>query len=505
MGFFNSIVNLFFKDTPERRFQRQVQARIRELASLKPPAMDRKSEWIHEAFVGHLHEIFLPMFSTLQLLKMEMHDKKGMSVRRYLLESITHENQRKILGMLEEAEIVKAAREISKKEFYLTMENALKTFMSLYKEEDKDRINLYFNRLQALTKMGEYDFSLLFKDFDPNYNAENPAYSPNFSSKDGKYFVEDFKIIHRALVASSFDDELLEVLQAFYLSLGREPPDLKRLRVSFKRLEDLKARQVFDKLLQVLSRDFDYKPDVLVYNDSIIIGLIDGLIQEKRNLVESAFGRIKSDNVAKLQERLFGTETAPPLRHYTPKQNATFASHEISVFEYASELDLVKAFLILKWSKVLREFVNNLIVRGKFKDIGAQKALNDVYHQMNEMLTAIQRFDEELGDSGKLGSRIKVLLLSTKKDRKSAIALGELIDESNRHAKERISEAIVATKNLMDLFTRLDDAWHEQSKRVLLNVLDWDGGRTTQSYQRMKAFAQDILVFLNMLKSLSSS
>ncbi|MBN8215338.1 MAG: hypothetical protein J0L75_01800 [Spirochaetes bacterium] len=505
MGIFDTFVNLFFKDTPERRFQRQVQGRIRELSSLRPPAMERKSEWVHAAFIEHLHEIFLPMLPTLQLLKLEIHEKKGMAVRRYLVESITHENQRKILGMLEEAEIVKAAREISKKEFYLTMENALKTFMSLYQEEEKDRVNLYYNRLQALAKLGEYDFPLLFKDFDPNYNAENPAYKPDFSSKDGKYFVEDFKAIHRGIMASIFDEELLEVLQAFYTSLGREAPDLKRLRVSFKRLEELKSNQVFDKLLQVLSRDFDYKPEFLVFNDSIIIGLIDGLIQEKRDLVESAFGRIKSDHVAKLQERLFGTETAPPLRHYTPKQNATFASHDISIFEYAAELDLVKAFLILKWSKVLREFVNNLIVRGKFKDIAAQKALNDVYHQMNEMLTAIQRFDEELGESGKYGSRIKVLLLSTKKDRKSSVALGELVDECNKQAKERISEAILATKNLMDLFTRLDDAYREQSKRMLLNVLEWDGGRTAQSYQRMKAFAQDILVFLNMLKSLSSS
>lgn len=505
MGFFDALFNLFGKDTPERRMQRQIQARIKELSALKPPVLDRKTGWVHEDFVKHLHDIFQPMLGILAQLKIEMVEKKGVSIRRALMERITSDNQRRILAMFEEEEVRKAAREVSKNDFYLTMENGLKTFVSLYQADQKAAADDEYNRLQALAKLGEYDFILFFKDFDPNYPAENPAgYKPRFMSKDGKYFVEDLKTIHRAVLSVAFDDTLLESIDVFYQAVGKETPDLKKLKTGFKKLEEMKNLGVFDRLIQLLSKDFNYLGMPVVYADSVLVGLIDQIITERKEVVDAVFARVKDDQLAGLQERLFGGETSPPMRHYTAKSNATFASHEVTPFEFPAEMDLVKAFLILKWGKVMKEFVNNLIIRGKFKDPGAQKTLNDTYYQLNEMLSALQRFDEDVGDSGKLGSRIKVLLLSAKKDKKAVSALSELIAEVNRLAKEIVTAAIVNTKGLMDTFGRIDAAYAEQSKRVMLNVLDWDGGRTNQSMQRVKAFANDILLFLNVLKSLSS-
>lgn len=503
MGFFDSIFSLFVKETPERRFQKQIQTRVKELAALKPPVLDRKSGWVHEDFVKMLHEIFQPLMGLLALLKVEMFEKKGLTIRRTLMERITNDNQRRILAMLDEEEVRKAAKEVSKNDFYLTMENALKTFVSLYQEDEKAEANAEYNRLQALAKLGEYDFSLFFKDFDPNYNTESQGYKPRFMSKDGKYFVEDLKTIHKALMATTFDDTLIESIGFFYQAVGKDAPELRKLKGGFRRLEELKNQMVFDRLIQILSKDFEYRPDLLAFNDSILVGLIEQIIVERKEVVEAVFARVKGDHLASLQERLFGGETAPPMRHYTARNNNTLASHEVNIFEFTGELDLVKAFLILKWGKVMKEFVNNLIIRGKFKDSAAQKTLNDGYYQLNEMLNQLQRFDEDVGDAGKMGSRIKVLMLSIKKDRKSAMALSEIISEVNKNARDLVSAAILATKSLMDIFGRLDAAHAEQSKRMLLNVLDWDGGRTNQSMARIKAFANDILLFLNVLKSLS--
>lgn len=503
MSFWQDIIGFFFKETPEQKLAKQINVLLKSLRLMKPSVVESKSDWLAPAFIAHLHEIFQPILGFLALLKIEMLDKKGTSVRRFLLESITTDEQKKQLEMLQEKELVDSIQNMNKKDFYLMVENVLKTFMDGYTNEGKAGINMTYNRLHAFATLGEYDFKMFFTDFDSSFNADNPNYVPRFTSKDGKYFLDDFKQLDKTIHSVIFDDQLVEDFALFLKGLGKPVPDLKKIRASFKKLEALKERAALELFIQAVSKNLDYHSESPVYNDNIVIGLLDQIVREKKAVIDATYAKMKDANLAQLQSQLFGGETTAPLRHYTPRNNQAFQQNGVAIFEFTAELDLVKSFLILKYNKTFKDFINNLIIRGKFKDSESQKLLNDSYYRLNEILTQVTAFDESLSEAGKTGQRIKVLFLSMKKDKKAAMALNDLVEEVNKEAKGVIGEMIVHIKNIYTIFQAIDATYHEQSKKLMLNILDFDGGKTSASVTRIKGFGQEIVLFLNTLKSLS--
>jgi hypothetical protein len=267
----------------------------------------------------------------------------------------------------------------------------------------------------------------------------------------------------------------------------------------------LVSKNIFNELVKVFSQDLNYDPEPPTYNFDIVSGQLQQIVEEKKQIIDSAYKRLKNSHVAELQTQLFGNMSAPGLAAYNHKLNEILKNYQLTPLKYVGELELIKAYLILKYNKSIKEFINNLIIRAQFKDTNAQNMLGDVYYVLNDHFDKVMAFDATVAEDGKYGTRIKTLLAMMAKDKKTGAALSTVIDDVNNLAKGLVEGMIVPLKTLMTLLEQIAQSHAEGSKKILGNIADFDGGKTAASVSRIKVFTQEMVLFFNILRNIGQS
>jgi len=501
MDFFINFFTNLFKDTPEKRLKRFKKITIKNLNAGKPPVFDRGSEYFSADFAAHLYKIFLPLLSIFNALKIEFREKRGGPLRKYLVDAITTDDQMKILAGLEEENLRKTMLSTDQALFYQQIEAELTSFIASFSAESKEMVNRRYNNLHVLSHLADVDYVSFFKEFDSGFTGENLQYQPNFQSKNSRYFVEDFIKFDNVLQGITLDSVLLEDIRIFQQFRNKEDLDEKNIKESFKLLNAIKTREVFKKIITVIKGDMEYISSPVTYHESIVMTILDKTVGEIRKTITDVFGKMKTTHVESLKTQLFKNETLPPLKAYTDKSIAVFNDLGIEKYKFCAELQLVKMFIVLKYNTEIKSVLNIFVLKGTFNDDGIKAAVNDSYYKLNDFLERVVSFDLDLNEDGKTGQRIKRALLSVHKERRAVEIVDEINKKANEDVKLLIHDFIVTIKMLSTALQTIEKSYNEKNKKILSNIMNFDGPKTAQHIAVLNKICKDIVLFLNILKS----
>lgn len=503
MNLFDFLIDLFFKETPEKKLRKQINLLIKTLRAQKPPMLEGKNELIPVDFAEYLFYIFHPLLPALGTLKMEFKEKGGIALKHLLLEKITSDKQMANLAILDEDTLKKDLAELDEDSFFSKVENALKEYIQGFNESEKTETNTIYNQVQLFSRFADLDFVTFFKEFDPQYNPKDPNYTPRFTPKDAKFFIDDFKILNRNLNSQVFDDRLIKNINGFLEYRGQPQIDEKKFKTDFKKLKQLNDRNLIEYFISAVSKDLNYHGGSLTLDENIVTSTLDKIVDTKRALIEKYMKRMKNMRIDGLQDKLFSGANAPPLHHYTEQANQAFEHLQVETYAYTRELSLVKAFVILQYNTEIGQTINFIVIKGNFHERDLAKELNDIYYTLNEMLDRINNFDNQLSDTKEIGQRIKRLMLSSKREKNALFALGDIVHQTNEEAKKIVKDFIVSLKALHEIFDKLVDDFNSGSKKRLTNIKTFSGTKTPLQIQKMIKTKESILMVLNIVKEMN--
>lgn len=504
MNFFLNIIRNLLGDSPESQTRRYVSANMKILSSTTPKVFTGKEETLALPFINDLFEIFQPFAVAAKLLKNEYMVKKGVSLKRFLVDEITNEEQLELLSSLSEDKLDAHISTMNRDEFYLHVENIITRYIELFKSEDKSRASKIYNTLHIFAYLGEIDYYAFFKEFDKAFKEDDSSYQPTFQEKEARPFVDDFKLMHKIFISLDFDDALLADIELF-LKFRSTSLDIKKAKNSFKLINNLKKRNILETIVRTLMQDKDYTEVPLAFNDLIVNNVLEKIVEEVRGSIDTIFERMKNSHMTNLRSKLFGEETVTPLKGYVSGRNSYFVENGVIPFKYTEELMLVKYWLVLKYNAGVHKLINIFIIKGEWNNEDIKRIMNDTYYILGEYLAKIQAFDIDLSETGDTGRKINRAILTVKKELKNMGSVNEQIDKINVKAGTLIRDFIVAVKMLMMGFEAIDKSYKEGNKKVLNNIKTFDGSKGSVHFAQLPIITNEIILLLNIFKSESLS
>lgn len=389
---------------------------------------------------------------------------KNMVMNYYLTEE-----QKEIELRLSEENILQMAKKIPLNELNKHVTQDLNSYLSSFTEEKLEAIDSSYTKLHKLIDFCNFDFFFLLKKFDSGLQEENFSASPHFTTIRAEYITDDLKDFIDVAWSLDLDANWNETFAIMKESMGLQPIALDAWNKVLARLRKINSLGVFEMMIQLIQKDPAYKPVIVQSSQNIIDSQLSGL----KKATESALSKIKqqqkSSKIDDLLNAVFGTTSVIRLKYYSEDTNEMFNKKAISGYMFAPPLNYLKAFLNDFFKKEVREFADLVLVRGQWVTSTLAAPMSETYHQLLGQSEKITIFDENLGDEGVTGAKIKNYFARADRDREAKNILKTLIRESNTTAQSFIVESsrnlVVVAKNVKMLLEDID----KKNPEVLIN------------------------------------
>ncbi len=201
-------------------------------------------------------------------------------------------------------------------------------------------------------------------------------------------------------------------------------------------------------------------------------------------LLQKITSERKNSKIEELAQFIFGTVVVLRLKNYTDKANMGFSKRNLSGYAYTEPLNYVKAYLIDYLKKDVREVIDLLIVRGQWITTIQSQEVADAFHNLLQISDLISSFDDDIGDDGGTGSRMRSLLARSDRDREQLKLLKQLIKVVNDKAIELINRTAL---NLISLGKYLHALINDQAAPNHSMLTNWkDLDNFTESHKGIK-------------------
>ena len=498
----HSFLDIFFKDTPEKALKRQIKKTLKIIHSLSPPILKKDDQYLTVDFVKFLYQAMFPLLPVFKLLKIELQEKQGVPYTALLIDRHLKEEQIQILNELEEENVKRDILNYEKDQYLKLVEEDFKKYFGVFSESTKTFIRNNFNQLAILTNITKIEIKNFFKEFDPNFKGDNPFYTPYFSQKPGHIFIDDLEILNQILISLEFNDELLSHLKFFVKAKNIVNINDEKIKAFITSFNELKKAGSLILSLQVLKQDFSYFPDPIASNRPVFKTYMERLINNKKVMIEKCFQSILTNNIEKFMHNLFDKRPRQYLEYYNQEFNNNLSRNHLKTFKYVKHMEFIKSFFILKYNDSLQDTISQIIVKGKFNNSEVQKTLGDCYHELKNLFLKIDAHDRSLESSNEFGSKYRRLFLSLGSDKKTPLIINDVTEKLDGEIRNLIESIVINFKNVLSCAEKITDSYSQKNKRILYNILEFDGNKTQMVINKLAKFQKDIISFMSILKLL---
>ncbi|UER67532.1 hypothetical protein LKV13_01760 [Borrelia sp. BU AG58] len=436
LGLFDFLFSIFNKElTPEQVRHK----RIRELKN----NLDKVSNFFNASkiqalpqfakFIYNLYRTFAPLKLFVQRYR------NSNKIIHFVVENYLNENQKKALDYVysfSAGDMPSFTSDVPK--------NLNNNLNFLFKNVTQEQIRLIDETCEALYVFFDlvlYPYHSIIKNFDNLFPEDDFVYKPRFNAVGCGSILDEIKDFLEniySVVDSSVWKNLYDILSDVYGDKGNFPlkPNVW-LKIISSIIEINKNKEILY-LVRYVSGDPDYFP---ISNRKkpkpMAKAFFNDLAKHVANEIEKIKVLQKNSKSRVLAEKLFPAGTILHLDNYNERMNVKITSKIPSTpgYVYYELLGYLKTYVINFVKKELNDIVNVLIIKGQWKDIEISRHMSNDMHSLINTYSSLIDFDNNLGEQGSYGNRIKALLhRASVGDKSSEKLLVSIVADINKKA-----------------------------------------------------------------------
>ena len=494
-GLLDRIFTLFMRGSdPERERKKQLKEIAKQLKKKKFKFYKPNSK---EA-LPDLGKFFYEIYKVIAPAQTFLQNAQSSNVLKTLvIETHLTEEQKGLRDQFSEEYIRQRAENTDTKTLAGEMKNKLSSFFAGFKGERIKQINDQYNLLLMFLQFVQYDYYFLLKKFDSNIPERDFAYSPRFERINGEYLLDDLKDFLEVgtQISKSHDwDTLFDILRGY-----KETEVVNRTawKKQLRQVEQVNKEEVILMIVRHLEGDPYYKPESAGPDEKIVEEYLNKLKSQTEISIQKILQERQNRKIEKLLEAIFGTTAISRMRYYTDKENLKFSKKMLGGFTYVEPLNYLKAFLLDYFKRDVKTLMDLFLIRGKWTTNVTSQQLSEAFHTVMETSDRLLKFDESVAEEGERGSKMKVYMGKSDKDKNATVSLRKVLKETNDEALAIIQ---AASKNMIVIGKNLKLILEDYERRPHEVIMNWKEieqyseddikKKVTEVYKKMYYFIQ---------------
>jgi hypothetical protein len=494
-GLLGKIVSFFMRGSdPEREKKKLLkdigkQLKKKKLKYYKPNSKEALPD---------LGKFFYEIYKVIGPAQVLLENAQSSGVlKTIIIESFLTDEQKDLREKFTEDNIRKRAESTDTKTLAGELKNELSSFFAGFKGDRIKQINDQYNLLLLFLQFVHYDYYFVLKKFDSNIPERDFAYSPKFERINGEYLTDDLKDFLEILPHVTRDkpwEDLFDILQGYKNTEVINRAAWKKL---LRQVEQVNKEEMILLIVRHLDGDPYYKPQTPPPDEKIVEEYLSKLKNQTEITIQKILQERQNRKIEKLLDTIFGTTAISRMRNYTDKENLKFSKKMLGGFIYVEPLNYLKAFLLDYFKRDVKELMDLFLIRAKWTTNVTSQQLSEAFHTVMETSDRLLKFDESVGEEGERGSKMKVYMNKSEKDKNATVSLRKVLSEVNEEALGIIQTAsqnmIVIGKNLKLILDDYESKPHE----VIMNWKELEQyseedikKRITEIYKKLYYFIQ---------------
>jgi hypothetical protein len=357
-----------------------------------------------------------------------------------------------------------------------------------------------YNMVAALRQLVNFNFTGLFKRFDPHFVEGSFTVEPKFPPIKTILIVNELTEFLAITQPLKPEDDWNNLFDSLKICAGQEVVKPDFFIAMIKSLRELHTSKILELMIQYTLKNplWQWKPKVP--NEQIGAAWLEAKKAEAGAYINKINIAQKNARISVLTKQVFEATDLVRLENYTVQHGEVFRKKDLEDFLYAEGLNYLKAFLEDYLEKEIKELCDILLIRGQWTNNVMSKEMSEALNQLLELPRTIAALDETMSEDGTDGSRLRAAVLRVDRDKTQARYINSIIRSNNEEALDIINEAaqefIIIGKHLKSLIDDVQKKHHE----LMINWRELNLASKEPMAQRMIDDYKRLSYFLQLLK-----
>lgn len=466
-GFFSNLFgSLFGGNDPESQKKRVLKQISKNLSKTRYKFYKIGNDQILPSF----GKFFYDLYKIISPVQLSFQQQMNPAVYKNMVVDYSLSEQQKVaIEELTEESIMAMSKSMPFDELKQKIKQNIDLITSDFDMEKITKIDNLYNKLIQFKSFCLYDYYFMLKKFDSTIKEGDFSHSPKFEPIDAAYIAEDLKDFLSVLYVLPLEENWADLWDLFKTVKGNEPIKTGQWAKICSRLASMKAENVFDMMIQLISKNPDYHTDVEAKHESIVESFIDKVKKQAQSAIAKLEADQKNSKVSSILQQIFGSTEVIALKNYTETGSAIFERKSLGSYQYAKPLNYLKAFLVEYGKRIIREYNDLVTIRGKWTNQALSSQMSEDYNILLEASDEIAAYDEKLGEDQDLGMKIKTLLPQTDRNKDAANIIRTTLKDSNEFAKIEIVKCSKALISYAKSVKSLLEDYQKPHPELLMN------------------------------------
>lgn len=393
------------------------------------------------------------------------------ALKQIIVEQGMSAEQRELAAGFSEEAIRQRGRTMETRALAESLKEQLHSFVAGFDNATNQAINQRYTLLQAFSDFVRYDWFFTLRKFDSSFREGDPAANPSFEAISGEYICTDLKDLMDVMFVLERNADWGGLFDALAEYRGVEIVDRDQWRKLLGQIEQIKKSGVLVLIVRHLEGDPAFTPQPRVKPERIVQPYLEKIRSTTEATIRKLVSEKREARIEQLVTRIFGTSAVSRSRNYTDKANLMFAKKAVVGYLHTQAFNYLKGFLVDYAQRDIREVHDLLSVRGKWSTNIESQKFSDAFYEVMDAKDKVVRFDDDLSEEGDMGQKVRRAMGRViERDRSTAKALNELIEQVNATALAMINQAATGLIGVgKQLKLAIED--HQKARPELL--LNW--------------------------------
>ncbi len=466
-GFLKRLFSVFLGADPEAEKKKLLKSIGKDLAHSRYKFYKPKGS---EALPG-LARFFYEIYKIVAPAQVLLANAANSGVlKSFVIENFLSKEQREISERLTDAWIQEKSKTLSVKDLSELVKQNMIQFFSIFDGELTSRIDSAHSTLLALTNFINFDYYFLLKKFDSGIPERNFTYHPKFETISADYIVDDIKDFLEVFLPLNLEADWKRILGALkeYRNIDVLPVDpWMKLAAA---LGSVREGHILEQIVRHAHKDPYWTASPRSSADRVVEPFLDKLRSQMEIQLQKIAQERRNSKIEDLAKQVFGTSVVVRMKNYTDKANVVYSKKMLGGFTQSAALNYLRAFLIDYFKKDVRELADLIIIRGQWSTTILSQQLSDAYHSLLDLSDAIIKFDDSLADDGEMGTKLRIVLAKSDRDKDQLKYLRNLLKDTNDKASSLVNKSAL---NLISVGRHLKGLIEDHAKPHHELILNW--------------------------------
>ncbi len=497
-SFFQRVINFFLGVSDPERMKKRELKQIRAQLKKRSKFFKVNGSLIQPPVAKFFYEIYQVTGPARAIL--ERMDLSGV-VKTVIIDHYLSEEEIELRNKLTDESIRARAEQMGINPMVNAVKDDLAAFYEVFDAERVKKIEKTYNQLSMFVEFVNFDYYFLLKKFDSGIPEGDFVYRPHFEPINGEYLLDDLKDFLEVLPYLNKEADWEGIIDI--LSHYRDVEVVSR--DGWKKVVRLCREMHKSKLLLMMVRFLDQNPEYQPVGDEPQEKLVDDYLQMFKTQTELSIQKIsqekKNQQVEKLLEQIFGTTAVSRTKNYTEKANLSFSKKMMGGYLYVEPVNYLKAFFLDFYKRDMRQLSDILLIRGQWATNVMSQQFSEAYHQLMEISDKLIHFDDDLGEEGERGVRIKSLILKSDKDKEAVTRLRKMLKEINDEALGMVQKSTSNLVTLGKVLKQLIGDYKAENHEIMLNWKEMQSASEENLGEKMTNTYKKIYYFVHLMQN----